>query len=293
VILELLSIIAPVFVCAALGFAWARSGKPIATTTLSDLVLYVGAPCLIFDTLVTTEVDRAALSQMSGLALTLIFGTVVTNALVLRLLGWPVRNYLGPLTFANTGNLGIPICYFAFGESGLALAVAYFSTSFMVHSLAGDFIFAGKRSMRPLLTSPLFYAALLSVFVLVFELRVPTTVVRTTSLLGGLTIPLMLITLGVSLSNLKAARFDRSLVLSGLRIGVGLGVALVIATWLGLEGTTRGVFVLEASMPVGVLNYVFAQRYDREPVQIASLVLTSTLVGLLSIPLILTFVLGG
>jgi malate permease and related proteins len=293
VFLELLSIIAPVFVCAALGFAWSRSGKPIATATLSDLVVYVGAPCLIFHTLVTTEADRAALSRMSGLALTLIAGTVVTNTLVLKALRWPVRNYLGPLTFANTGNLGIPICYFAFGDTGLALAVAYFSTSFMVHSLAGDFIFAGQRSIRPLLTSPLFYAAILSVFVLVLELPVPKIVLRTTNLLGGLTIPLMLITLGVSLSNLRAARFDRSVVLSSLRIGVGLVLALGIATWLGLEGTTRGVFILEASMPVGVLNYVFAQRYDREPVQIASLVLTSTLASLATIPAILSFVLDG
>jgi malate permease and related proteins len=293
VFLELVSIIAPVFVCAALGFAWSRSGKPIATTTLSDLVVYVGAPCLIFHTLVTTEADRASLSRMSGLALTLIAGTVVANTLLLRALRWPVRNYLGPLTFANTGNLGIPICYFAFGEPGLALAVAYFSTSFMVHSLAGDFIFAGQRSIRPLLTSPLFYAAMLSVLVLVLELPVPKIVLRTTQLLGGLTIPLMLITLGVSLSNLSAARFDRSLILSALRIGVGLAVALGIATCLGLEGTTRGVFILEASMPVGVLNYVFAQRYDREPVQIASLVLTSTLASLATIPAILSFLLAG
>ena len=291
-IIELLSIVAPVFACAALGFGWARSGKPIATTTLSDLVLYVGAPCLIFHTLVTTEVEPGALSRMSGLTLSLIAASFIANALALAALRLPVGNYLGPLTFPNTGNLGIPVCYFAFGEEGLALAVAYFSTSFMVHSLAGDFIYAGKRSARPLLTSPLFYAAILSVLVLAIELPVPKAVLRTTELLGGLTIPLMLITLGVSLSNLGAARLDRSFLLSALRIGLGLGVALILASALELEGVARGVFVLEASMPVGVLNYVFAQRYGREPTQIASLVLVSTLLSLASIPLILAFVLG-
>jgi len=289
--IELLSIVAPVFACAALGFAWARSGKKIDTATLSDLVLYVGAPCLIFHTLVTTEVDRAVLARMSGLTLSLIASVVVANAVALRVIGYPVRTYLGPLTFPNTGNLGIPVCLFAFGDVGLALAVAYFTTTFTVHSLAGDFIYAGKRSIRPLLTSPLFYAAAAAVLTLAFEVPVPKAVLRTTQLLGGLTIPLMLITLGVALSNLEAARFDRSFVLSGVRIGCGLAVALLLAHLFGLEGPVKGVFVLEASMPAGVLNYIFAQRYGREPVQVASLVLVSTLVSLVSIPLILSFVL--
>ena len=56
-----------------------------------------------------------------------------------------------------------------------------------------------------------------------------------------------------------------------------------------MDGLTRKVLVLQASMPVGVLNYLFAQRYGRSPEQVASLVLVSTLISIISIPMLLAW----
>jgi predicted permease len=81
----------------------------------------------------------------------------------------------------------------------------------------------------------------------------------------------------------------RSLTLSVVRLGLGVSAGLLLTTLLGVEGLTRKVLVLQASMPVGVLNYLFAQRYARSPEQVASLVLVSTLISVLSIPVLLAW----
>jgi len=81
----------------------------------------------------------------------------------------------------------------------------------------------------------------------------------------------------------------RSLILSFVRLALGLSAGLLLTTLLGVEGLTRKVLVLQASMPVGVLNYLFAQRYARSPEQVASLVLVSTLVSVVSIPMLLAW----
>jgi predicted permease len=102
---------------------------------------------------------------------------------------------------------------------------------------------------------------------------------------------MMLLTLGVALANLKVTSLWRSVVLSLGRLGLGLAVGLGIAEILGLEGAARGVLILESAMPVAVLNYLFAARYDRSPEEIAGLVLVSTTLSFVTLPALLLIVL--
>ncbi len=99
----------------------------------------------------------------------------------------------------------------------------------------------------------------------------------------------MLLTLGVSLSKMHPESLGRSIILSCVRLALGVSAGLLLTTLLGVEGLTRKVLVLQASMPVGVLNYLFAQRYARSPEHVASLVLVSTLISILSIPALLAW----
>jgi predicted permease len=120
-------------------------------------------------------------------------------------------------------------------------------------------------------------------------IEVPTWISRTTELLGDIAIPLMLLTLGVSLSKMHPDSLGRSVVLALVRFGLGVSAGLLITTVLGVEGLTRKVLILQAAMPVGVLNYLFAHRYGRSPEQVASLVLVSTLLSVLTIPALLAW----
>ena len=290
-ILELLSIIAPIFVCAALGFAWARTGRPYDQELITTLIMDIGAPCLVFSELVSLEVERRVIIQMAGGAIADMLGFAVLGMLVLRAARLPAHTFLSPLIFTNAGNMGLPLCLFAFGPEGLALAVSFFATMAITHYTAGIWIWSGRLSLAELLRTPLSYAAVMSVWVVATGFSVPVWILNTTELLGGLTIPLMLMTLGVSLSQMKIRRMARTLALSSLRLGMGFAVGVVLSRWIGLEGVARGVFILECSMPAAVFNYILAQRYQRSPEEVASVVVLSTSMAFVLLPFLLAWIL--
>jgi hypothetical protein len=289
VIFELLSVVAPVFVVALVGLAWARSGTHFDEESISRLVLNVGIPCLVFRTLTSLDVPPAELARMAGLAAGVMSMFAIGGFAALKVMNLPAHTYLGPLIFANSGNIGLPICLFAFGDAGLALGMAYFAVSSTCHVVLGGPLFAGSFSLRPFFRSPLTWAVIITVGVIASGVTVPIWIARTTTLLGDIAIPLMLLTLGVSLSKMHPESLGRSAILSLVRLGLGVSASLLLTTLLGVEGLPRKVLVLQASMPVGVLNYLFAQRYARTPEQVASLVLLSTLISVVSIPTLLAW----
>jgi predicted permease len=289
VIFELLSVVAPVFVVALVGLAWARSGTHFDEESISRLVLNVGIPCLVFRTLTSLDVPPAELARMAGLAAGVMSMFAIGGVAALKVMNLPAHTYLGPLIFANSGNIGLPICLFAFGDAGLALGMAYFAVSSTCHVVLGGPLFAGSFSLRPFFRSPLTWAVIITVGVIASGVTVPIWIARTTTLLGDIAIPLMLLTLGVSLSKMHPESLGRSAILSLVRLGLGVSASLLLTTLLGVEGLPRKVLVLQASMPVGVLNYLFAQRYARTPEQVASLVLVSTLISVVSIPVLLAW----
>ena len=288
-ILELLSVVAPVFLVALVGLAWARSGAHFDEVSISRLVLNVGIPCLVFRSLTSLDVPPAELARMAGLAAAVMSMFAVGGFAVLKLMKLPAHTYLGPLVFANSGNIGLPICLFAFGDAGLALGMAYFAVSSTCHVVLGGPLFAGSFSLRPFFRSPLTWAVVVTVGVVASGVTVPTWIARTTTLLGDIAIPLMLLTLGVSLSKMHPESLGRSMILSFVRLGLGVSAGLLLTTLLGVDGLTRKILVLQASLPVGVLNYLFAHRYGRSPEQVASLVLVSTLLSVVSIPVLLAW----
>ncbi|MGD8607078.1 MAG: AEC family transporter [Myxococcales bacterium] len=288
-ILELLSVVAPVFFVALVGLVWARSGAHFDEVSISRLVLNVGVPCLLFRSITDLDVPPTALATMALLAAASMTVFALGGLIVLRAMKLPAHTFLGPLVFTNSGNLGLPICLFAFGEPGLALGMAYFAVSSTCHVALGGPLFSGTFSLQPLLRSPLPWAVAITVTVVAFGVPVPVWLSRTTALLGDIAIPLMLLTLGVSLSKMHLASLGRTIVLACVRLALGLFAGLALATLFGVDGLTRKVLVLQASMPVGVLNYLFAHRYGRSPEQVASLVLVSTLLSVISIPILLAW----
>jgi predicted permease len=121
-------------------------------------------------------------------------------------------------------------------------------------------------------------------------LELPRWAANTTRLLGDCAVPLMLLSLGVALASLRIAGLGRAMAMSALRLSLGFVVGLTVATVLGLEGTVRGVVILEAAMPVAVFNYLWAVRYDTAPEEVAGMVLGSTLLSFVTLPLLLAFV---
>ena len=286
---ELIAIVAPVYVCAGIGFAWVRSGRRFDAALMTDLVYFVGSPCLVFSSLVSQALDVGELRDMMVASLLSLAALAALGALVLRGAGLPLSTYLAPMIFGNSGNMGLPLCLFAFGDTGLALAIGYFATTTLAQFTAGQAIWSGRTSLGELVRSPLVWSVGLAVTVLATGFETPRVVLRTTRMLGDMTIPIMQLMLGVSLASLEVKGLARGVGLSVLKIGGGAAVGAVVGAAMGLGEVARGVLVLQCAMPVAVFNYMFAVRYGRAPAEVASVIVVSTLIALATTPLLLAF----
>tara|TARA_R110002095_G_scaffold211041_1_gene198762 strand:- start:3513 stop:4388 length:876 start_codon:yes stop_codon:yes gene_type:complete len=285
------SILAPIFVCVGIGYGWSKSGKDFDTSLVTAIVTYFATPCLVFYALAKVTLDPANLWGMGLAALIANLAFVVIGSAVLAAFKLPQRAFLQALTWPNVGNVGLPLCLLAFGQEGLALAVVFFTVYVILQMTVGVAFVSGSVSPRSLLKMPIIPATAFAAVFLFTELEVPTWLFNTTKLIGDLTIPLMLFTLGVSLASLKMASLKTAFGLSLLRLGMGFGVGLAIAWAMGLTGAAAGVVILQCSMPAAVFCYLFAQLYDQRPEEVAGLVIVSTFMGFAALPALLWFVL--
>lgn len=290
-IAELFAIIAPLFVSAGIGFGWSRMGRHYDVDFITSLVFLLGTPSLVFATLLRLEVSVGALGEMALAAALALCAFALIGALALRAAGLPFHSFLPALTFPNAGNMGLPLSLFAFGDAGLALAIAYFAVTALVQFTLGIWIASGEMSPRRLVRTPILYALAAALAFMLTGTPPPLWLANTTELIAGMTIPLMLITLGVSLARLEVSSFRRSLSLALVRLAGGLAVGLALASLLDLDGIARGVFILQCAMPVAVFNYLFAQRFRRAPEEVASMVLLSSTISFATLPLLLLLVL--
>lgn len=284
---EILTIIAPVFLIATLGYLWARAGKRFDSVMVTELTVLVTTPCLVIDTFLRAEISMGAFGDMVFATLVLYALVALSGALVLLVLKWPQRHFLPSLIFGNTGNMGLPLCLFAFGEEGLALGITLFAVSAILNFTLGVSLAAGSVSAKQMARMPLLYAVAFSILILTTGLSLPGWIAETLRLLAGITIPLMILALGVSLARLKIANLGQAFVLSIVRIGVGAGLAFLVAALLGMEGTARGVLIIQAAMPAAVFNFLFAERYSAAGPQVAGIVLVSSLLSVATTPLLL------
>jgi predicted permease len=290
-LIEILAVITPVFICAGLGFGWTRLGHPFDTAFVSRLVINIGAPCLLFTTFMEIEIERAAFGRMM-LATMLTMGLFgLTGFVVLKLARLDLRSFLPSQMFPNVGNMGLPLCLLAFGEEGLALALTFFMMNTVVGFTFGAAIVSGSLSLRDFSRNPIIYTVIITVTAFLLDLQAPAWLLNTTSLLGNLTIPLMLLALGVSLGSFRIRSLRLSVGLSVLRLASGFLVSVGVAAALGLEGAARGILIMQSSMPIAVFSYLFALRYKRNPEEVAGTVVISTLLSFLTLPLLLWYVL--
>ena len=289
---ELFAVIAPILICAGIGYAWARRGGSYPVDFVTSMVMNIGAPCLILASFNKAEIDISKMAEITAAALVILSVTLVIGVALIRVMRLKISTFLPSLLFPNIGNMGLPLCLFAFGETGLALALTIFLLVFSLQMSLGIALVAGRRNMTGLLKQPVLWATAIAITLVSTELSLPVWLDNTTSILGGLTIPLMLITLGVSLAELKVTEWKHSLWFSLLRVVGGFGLAVLVAGLFGLEGVERGVLILQSSMPVAVFNYLLAARFQREPGEVAGMVVMSTLLAFVLLPFMVSYVLG-
>jgi len=286
---SLFAVLAPVFIVAGIGYAWARRGLDYPTEFIARIVMTVGTPSLVLSTLSRTQLDHTAFTSMAVACVLCMLGMALGGFLVSRASGQHWRVLMPAFMFPNTGNMGLPISLYAFGEHGLALAVAFFLSLSVFQFTLGIAMSGASTSFRDLLRNPIVISLAGAMPIIFLDLELPRWLANTVDLLGGMTIPLMLLTLGVSLASIRLHHVGSGLLLGGLRIVLGAAVGWGVGTALGLEPLERAVLVVQSSMPVAVFNYLLAVRANRSPEQVANLVMCSTVLSFAWLPAVLAW----
>lgn len=288
--LTVLNITAPVFLLASVGFVWVRLGFEYRVEFVTRMAMTLAVPSLIFVALMNIEAEPQALAALS-VATFVAYGLVIIGIFaVVKLAGLDVQTYLAPLIFGNTGNLGLPLALFAFGDVGLGYAVVVFAISAVLTFTIGIWMVAGVGSFRRVVQEPLVGATLLGALFLWQGWETPQFLTNAIFLVGQMAIPLMLITLGVAVARLETRAMSQAAILSAVKLIICATAGWAVATWFGLDPIAGGVLILQLATPVAVASYLLAEKYGADAQPVAGLVVASTLLSVVAMPLILAFV---
>lgn len=286
-----LEIVAPVFLLAGIGFVWVKLGFEYRIQFVTQLAMTLSVPCLIFVSLMQTEIDPAALTALS-LASVVAYGAISLAAgLLVGVMRLDRRTYMAPLIFGNTGNLGLPLALFAFGETGLGYAVVVFAIMAIWSFTFGIWLVAGAGSLGKVLREPLVWGTLLGALFLWQDWQTPVFLTNTLRLIGQIAIPLMLITLGVAVARLSPGGVMRAIFLSLVKLALCVGISWAAAEAFDLDRIAFGVLVLQVATPVAVTSYLLAEKYGADSQAVAGLVVVSTLMSVGALPLLLAILL--
>ena len=286
--LKLIDVIAPVFFIIGIGYYLGRKNPEINTDFITTFAGNVGTPAMIFYTITTTGVTLSVFTEYFIYALIIIGGFSIAGILFLLLLKKDFISELPPLILPNTGNMGIPICLFAYGTAGLGIASAIASVIILLHFTLGVLLAKKSFSLEILIKNMPIYGIFISIIFLYFEWDVPGYLENTTFLLTYATIFLVLMSLGIALSRLKVVSWTHATILGAVRVIIGPFIGFGLIKILNLNGFAAGVLLIQSCMPSAVLTYLVGSMYSDKKVvdSVASVIVTSTVMSFITIPVV-------
>ena len=288
IFIKLFEVIFPVFFVVGIGYYLGKKNPKIDTSFITNFGANIGSPAIVFYSVATTGLSLDVFRSYFLYYLLAIISFSFIGMIFLSFMKKDVIMELPPFILPNTGNMGLPICLFAYGSQGLGVAGAISSLIILFHFTLGVFLASKKFNFEIIIKSPSFYAIVISVLFLYFDIEAPNFIVNTTMLLTYATIFLILMSLGIALTRLKVFSFYKALISSIARVIIGPIIGFLIIKSFNLSGYAAGVLLIQCSMPSAVLNYLVGSMYSPKKVvdNIASMIVVSTVLSFVTIPII-------
>ncbi len=289
--LKLVDVLFPVFFVIGVGYYLGKKDPNFDTTFITNFAGNIGTPAMIFYIITTTGITLNIFFEHFIYALIVIAGFSLVGLFFLFILKKDVISELPPLILPNTGNMGVPICLFAYGTAGLGVASAIASVVILLHFTLGVLLAKKSFSLEILIKNVPIYAILVSVAFLYFKWDVPGYIENTTFLLTYTTIFLVLMSLGIALSRLKVVSWTHASILGAVRVIIGPIIGFSLIKFLNLDGFFAGVLLIQSAMPSAVLTYLVGSMYSEKNVvdNIASVIVSSTLMSFITIPIVVFY----
>ena len=292
-LIKLFEAVFPVFFIIGIGYYLGKKNPKIDTAFITNFAPNIGSPGLIFYSITSTGITFELFSVYFFYALVVITGFALVGLVFLFFQRKDLVTELPPFILPNTGNMGLPICLFAYGVKGFGVASAISAVVMLLHFTLGVFLAKKNFDSQLILKTPAFYAIIFSLFFLYFEIKPPVFLVNLTMLLSYATIFLVLMSLGIALTRLKVFSFKDAMVASIGRVIIGPIIGFSLIKFFNLTGFAAGVLLIQCSMPSAVLTYLVGSMYSPKKVvdSIASMIVVSTIISFVTIPIVVFFAL--
>jgi len=277
-IIKLIDVLFPVFLIIGIGYWYGKKDPKFDTKFITTFAGNFGLPAIIFYSLTSTNISIDLFLRFSYYITLYVIIFSVIGIIILKILKKDIYRLLPPLILPNTGNMGMPLCLFAYGKLGLAIATAATAMILVFHFSVNILLSSKKFSIKPLLNCVPVYALLVSLLFVYFDIPSPKFLENATFLIGYSTIFLVLMSLGVALSKLKVFSFKETLIYSLTRVIIGPIVGFGFVKFFNLTGVEAGVMFIQASMPSAILTYLISKIYAPKKISdsVASTVALST-----------------
>ena len=286
--LKLLEVLFPVFFIVGIGYFLGKQKSDIDTSFITNYSANFGAPALFIFAITSSGVSYEVFSEYFIYSIIALSSFALVGVIFLFFMKKDISRELPPFFLPNTGNMGIPICLFAYGSLGMGVAAAISSLVVLLHFTANIFLASKKFDLKIILKSPSSYAVIVAVLFLYYDLEMPKLVLNTVMLLGYAMIVLILMSLGISLTQMKVFSIKSSIISSIGRVIFGPIIGFILIKIFNLSGFAAGVLLIQSSMPSAILTYLIASMYSPKKIvdNISSMIVVSTLMSLITIPII-------
>lgn len=287
----------PILLIAAAGYILGKA-LTVDSRTIGRIVFYIFSPLLVFNLMVTSQLNLQ--QAVTTVGYTAIF--IATMGLLAFTLGKIFRlerpqllAVILTVAFGNTGNYGLPLVKFAFGDEALAVASIFYVTTTILFNTAGVIIASlGHTDLKSAILGvfklPIVYGVMLALVVKATGFALPVSLSRTIEIAASGAVPLMIVLLGLELTKIQWSHSFRALgvgVLTKLIFGPIIG--LLLAGLFGLQGHGHQGSVIEASMPAAVATTVVATEYRLEPSLVTAIVFLGTILSPLTLTPLIVF----
>ncbi len=289
---QVFSIVAPLFIIAAVGYFYGSRVRPEMRIT-NQLIMDIFMPALIFHVMVQEGFSPLQYVNLmvAGMLLMLLSGAMAF--FLSKLLGFSWRAFIPSAMFSNWANLGLPLYVFALGDQALGAGVMLVVAGNLLCFTLGTYIYSGRLSGFEVLKTPIIVAVILGGALNAAGLSLPRAIDLPIEMLGQVAIPLMLFSLGVRLTRVTWHDSKAGIVMAAFCPIVGVGLAVLLCQFVNLSPLHQSILVLFGALPPAVINFMLAEQYNRDPEAVASMVLIGNIASIVSLPVALWIVLSG
>lgn len=281
-----------IFLCGYILQRWQR----LNLKAISSMAIYILSPCLVFRTFYQSELNDQYFFMVL-FSLLLLFSLIVLNKLYVKWRRFSPADESGLIlstAFMNSGNYGVPVILFAYGEAGFHYAVSFMVLQSIIMNFFGVYYAArGKAGIRDavwlVFKMPVIYAALLAILLQVFQINFPDNFYGAIDMVADATIPVVMLLLGMQLADLQLKQVGWDKIGFGVLTRMILSplLAALILSFLPVNELLKKVLIVAAAMPSAATTTMYAVQFDAEPDLVSGITLVTTLVSVLTISILL------